>query len=230
MIKLQLIPTGMPNLDHLLGGGFPPIPDVAICGSEEDIRSFAHQLLWNRLNAGDTCLYASLSQTREEVHADLVSKGWEVAPFIEKGALRIVDYFSLADKEPQKLTEKIEALYAMEEKDLVPEKFYQVLAKEFYRLKGGKAQRFLVMLDSVDRAIGLMGIENAFRLREMVSNLFKDTNSVGIVLLCSEYVPEEIYDWAKTAASVLIELKHEGNGQQMVRVTKNLYTDWTPLT
>jgi hypothetical protein len=56
--------------------------------------------VWNRLNAGDLCLYDTISRTREEVIADLRSKGWNVSPFINAGVLRIIDYLALAEDKP----------------------------------------------------------------------------------------------------------------------------------
>jgi len=213
------------------------VPDIVVSGREEDVYLFSLHLLWNRLIAGDLCLYGTVSRTREEVHADLASKGWDVSPFITMGVLRIVDYFSLAEGEPTTPDEKLRVLFEIGEEALVPEMFCKVLAKEFHGMRDGEPdRRFLAMFESLERLVTLIGLENTLSAEEIIANLLKDTNSLGVALLCSEFASEETVKAIKDVAGVLIEIKRERKekqAQRMVRVTKmsheDFHTDWMPL-
>ena len=233
---MQLATTGISNLDRLFGGGLPREPDIVVSGSKEDLHLFSQYLLWTRLNAGDLCLYGTVSETVEGVQADLALKGWDVSPFIERRILRIVDFLSLAEKEPKTPEEKWEAIFSIGEEGLAPERIYQVLAKEFHGLRGIEPnRRFVAILDSVDMLIGLMGMKNALHYKEMMLNLLKDTNSLGVALLCNEFFSGERLETIKDTASIFIELKQEQKEkkiQRMIRVTKpeDLSNDWMPFS
>lgn len=234
---MQRILLGMPGLDRLLGGGLPKVPDVAVWGGEEDGALFSQRLLWNRLNAGDLCLYGTVSRTREEFYNDLVSKGWDVSPFIRAGSLRIVDYLSLADSSPQTPGERLDTLFSMGKEVLVPEGFFRVLTREFHGMRGGdRGRTFIAFLESLDKLIMAMGLDNTLRFKDLISKFLKDTNSVGIGLLCNEFLTRETSEAMRAAASVFIELRRgemESQIQTMVRVTKlpneDIPTDWVPL-
>ncbi len=229
---MERIATGFANLDRLASGGLPSVPDTVVSGSEEDVYLFSQRLLWNCINAGGLCLYGTLSRTREDVLMDLASGGLDASPFINAGSLRIVDFLSLAGRKPQTPDEKLKAILLLGEEALSPDRFHKVLTEEFQDLTRGKSRRFLAILDSVDKLITIMGLENTLRFEEMVVKLFRDTNSLGIALLYDEYTSDEDREAARAKASIFIELKKEKDKKQvqrMFRITKGIYIDWTPL-
>ena len=71
------VPTGVPGLDEILGGGLPPrrlylIQGAPGCGKT----TLALQFLLTGARAGEKVLYISLSETREEVEEVARSHGW----------------------------------------------------------------------------------------------------------------------------------------------------------
>jgi KaiC/GvpD/RAD55 family RecA-like ATPase len=230
---MERIHSGVSKLDQLLGGGLPVVPDIVVSGSQREIYLFAQQFLWNRLTkGGDLCLFGTLSYTRDEVIEDLASKGWDVSPFLNTGTLEIVDYLSLADDGPRPPDDKLGLLHSIHLEDLVPERFYRVLLREFYALRSHYPnRRFVAILDSVDRMIAAMGIMGTLRFEQMMLELLKSSNSVGVALLCTDFLSEELLDAIRATSSVFIELKHERTRhmQPMVRIVKDVYTDWNPL-
>ena len=37
------VTSGIPNLDRLMGGGLPVVPDIVVCGRDEDLYQFSQQ-------------------------------------------------------------------------------------------------------------------------------------------------------------------------------------------
>ena len=73
------VPTGVPGLDEILGGGLPPrrlylIQGAPGCGKT----TLALQFLLTGAKAGEKVLYISLSETREEVEEVALSHGWSL--------------------------------------------------------------------------------------------------------------------------------------------------------
>lgn len=166
----------------------------------------------------------------------MTAKGWDISPFIRTGVLRIVDYLSLADGRPGTPEEKFRALFSISPDALTPERFNQIFLREFRCLREmAPGRRLFFIFDSLDRLIEAMGLENALRLAEMASRGLKATNSVAAGLLCNEFLSGEALGAVKRMASVFIELKREGMGEdihRMVRVTKpqseEAATSWMP--
>ena len=202
---MKLITSGIPNLDDLLGGGLPIDPDTVVSGDEDDVYPFSQYLLWNQLNAGNNCLYGSISRTREDVKADLDASGWDVSRFINKGALRIVDALSLVGNDIQSTDERLKILLSIKEDELIPERCYLALLEGFVKL-GWKSGRFIAILDSIDKLIALMGLDNTLRFKDLMTNLLKDTSGVGIGLLYSNYISNETLETIRDAAGTFIEL------------------------
>ena len=156
--------------------GLPVVPDIIMCGSEEDVYLFSQQLLWNRLNAGDTCLYGTISQTREEVEEDLFSRGCDVSPYVRAGVLRIADFISLVGEDNKTTDERLHVLLSMDENMLVPEKYFQVLLTEFLSWKGKRPDRiFTIFFDSIGKLVSLVGLENTLRLSKLMFTLVRSS-------------------------------------------------------
>lgn len=232
----QLARSGIPALDRLLGGGLPPTPNIVVSGSQQDTYLFSQRLIWHRLNAGDVCLYATLSRTQEELCKDLSEKGWDISPFIRTRALRAVDYLSLAGGKPETSEERLSVLFTIGKETLTPESFHQILVREFRDARDGVPERRLfIIFDSVDRLLAAMGLENTLRFAEMAFKTLQGTNSIAVALLCNEFVSEETLEAVRAVASIFIELKQEWRGKnirRMVRVAKpqkgETATDWIP--
>jgi hypothetical protein len=227
---LPRVESGMVSLDFLLQGGLPLDPDIVLCGSHDDISSLAHTILWHRLQAGDVCLYGTLSRTREDVVREWAMKGRNVLPFLDDGHLEVLDYLSLADEIAQTPLEKLKLLLSMTFKTLDPAHFQHVLAREYWRVQNHHPHcRFVAILDSIDHLIGLMGLEKTLTFKMMIDTLLRDTKSLGIALLCHEPVSPKDIVAVRNAASIFIELTRDQNGALKVRVTKDLHANWTSL-
>lgn len=228
--------SGIPTLDLILGGGLPKSPNIVISGNQQDVYLFSLQLIWTRLNAGDLCLYGTISRSREEVIADLDSKNRDISLFIKRRELRVVDYLALAEDRPGKPKERLSILFSMSIDTLHPENFYQVFLREFSNMRQRRLNRkFFAIFDSVDRMITLMGLENTLRFAEMVFNTLGGSSNIGIALVNNETISEEVLEAVKAASSVFIELRQEQKDEKvnrMLRVVKpessSLALHWAP--
>ena len=73
------ISTGNPGLDIILKGGLPPNRLYLLEGAPGSGKTtFALQFLLDGIRQGERCLYITLSETSEELHAVAASHGWEL--------------------------------------------------------------------------------------------------------------------------------------------------------
>lgn len=222
--ELQYVRSGIASLDDLFGKGLPVVPDIVACGPEKVVYPLSLHLSWNRLNAGDLCLYSTIARTREEVRHDFITEKLGVSRFIKIEALRIVDFFSLADKADELPDEKWSALLSMDETSLAPEMFNAILEKEVHSFRSrNPGRRLVIIFESLERLVTLIGLENTLTAEKMMLTILNDSNSVGVALLYDDLITTKTSEAIKAVARVFIELKGERKGQEilpMARVTK----------
>ena len=93
------ISTGVERLDHILGGGLPAARFHLVQGNPGSGKTtLGLQFLIEGLRRGESVLYVTLSETREELQAVAESHGWDVSnlPVFELAAG--VQYLSLAEQ------------------------------------------------------------------------------------------------------------------------------------
>lgn len=78
--RYPLCATGVPGLDEILGGGFPSNRLYLIQGDPGVGKTtLALQFLQEGLRQGETVLYITLSETKEELFAVADSHGWDIS-------------------------------------------------------------------------------------------------------------------------------------------------------
>src|SRR6185295_17584061 len=79
MTAAQRASTGIPGLDHILGGGFTPHRLYLIEGTPGSGKTtLAFQFLLEGVKRGERVLYVTLSETVEEINAVAASHGWSL--------------------------------------------------------------------------------------------------------------------------------------------------------
>jgi len=234
---LQYVASGIASLDDLFGKGLPVVPDIVAYGPEDLVYPLSLRLVRNRLNAGDVCLFSTIARTQEEVRHDFIVEKLRASRFIRKKALRIIDFFSLADKMDELDDDKWNTLLSIDEQAFAPEKFNEVLAKEVHSFRSHHPdQRLVIIFESLERLVTLIGLQNTLKAEKIMLTILKEINSVGIALLYNDHITMETIEAIKAVASVFIEVRGERTGQeiyQMVRVIKpqwkNGKATWTSL-
>src|SRR6185295_18827062 len=75
----QRVPTGIEGLDHILTGGLPRDRVYLIDGDPGVGKTtLALQFLFEGIRNGETCLYITLSESRDELESIADSHGWSL--------------------------------------------------------------------------------------------------------------------------------------------------------
>jgi circadian clock protein KaiC len=73
------VPTGVPGLDHVLMGGFRRAGFYLIQGDPGSGKTtIALQFVFDRLRAGEPCLYVTLTESRQDLENTCAAHGWSL--------------------------------------------------------------------------------------------------------------------------------------------------------
>jgi circadian clock protein KaiC len=121
--KLKRVPTGIVQLDEILGGGLPEGSTTLVAGGPGTGKTIlASQFIYfGAVKYGDKGIYVTFEEGAETFKNNMLSLGWNFEKLREKGDVEILDLISL--REPEKvevaLDEIVEAVRALGAKRLV---------------------------------------------------------------------------------------------------------------
>lgn len=88
----RVVPTRIPGLDSLMGGGLPSFSLVLLLGEiGSGYGTFLSQVLYNHLSEGRKAAHYTAEASAQDVEGEMDSYGWSVRPFVEGGQLVFVD-------------------------------------------------------------------------------------------------------------------------------------------
>jgi KaiC/GvpD/RAD55 family RecA-like ATPase len=91
MAITRRVKSGIPGLDALLEGGFLEKSVNMITGETGTGKTlFASQFIWNGLLKGESGVYITLEESPEDIRADAMNFGWDLAKYEKKGLFRII--------------------------------------------------------------------------------------------------------------------------------------------
>ena len=91
--KYEKISTGIKNLDKITDGGFVKSSINMIVGGTGTGKSiFAIQFLIEGLTKGETCLYISFEEKKEEVYANMTRLGWDMEKYENQKKFFFLEY------------------------------------------------------------------------------------------------------------------------------------------
>ena len=91
--KYEKIPTGIKSLDKITDGGFVKSSINMIVGGTGTGKSiFAIQFLIAGLKKGETCLYISFEEKKEEVYANMLRLGWDMQKYEDQKKFFFLEY------------------------------------------------------------------------------------------------------------------------------------------
>src|SRR5437762_9343515 len=171
------ISTGVERLDHILGGGLPAARFHLVQGNPGSGKTtLGLQFLIEGLRRGESVLYVTLSETREELQAVAESHGWDVSnlPVFELAAG--VQYLSLAEQN---------TLFEPSEVELA--EVTRALLEEFERVKPRR-----VVFDSLSEMRLLA--QSALRYRRQLLALKQHFSARGATVLMADDRTSETSD------------------------------------
>ena len=86
------VPSGVPGLDDVIGGGFPRLRSVLLCGDIGTGKTtFGVQFLMAGVERGEPGVLVSVDEKPQHVVADARRFGWDVAGAVDRGLLTLLD-------------------------------------------------------------------------------------------------------------------------------------------
>ncbi len=91
--QTERMPTGIPNLDKLIEGGFEKNSTNLIVGGSGSGKSiFAVQFLIEGIKRGENCLYITFEEKKEEFYENMLDFGWDLAKLEKQEKFMFVEY------------------------------------------------------------------------------------------------------------------------------------------
>lgn len=87
------VPTGIPNFDKLIEGGFEKASTNLVVGGPGSGKTiFATEFLVNGMNCGENCLYVTFEERKEEFYHNMLRFGWDLEAYEKKGLFTFLEY------------------------------------------------------------------------------------------------------------------------------------------
>lgn len=87
------VPTGIPNFDTLIEGGFEKASTNLVVGGPGSGKTiFATEFLVNGIHCGENCLYVTFEERKEEFYHNMLRFGWNLEEFEKKGLFTFLEY------------------------------------------------------------------------------------------------------------------------------------------
>jgi len=91
-MEKKRIPTGIPGLDPLIGGGFPACKSYLVTGEPGTGKSiFCVQFVLNGLMNGEKAVYVAVDEKPADIVEEAATLGWNLLKFMEEKKLLILD-------------------------------------------------------------------------------------------------------------------------------------------
>lgn len=92
--EIELVRAGIEGLDSAIGG-FPDKSVILLVGEPgSNNTTFAQQILWNRVAAGEKITYYLMGTTSLSIRQDMLTYGWELENFINNEYWNFVNVFT----------------------------------------------------------------------------------------------------------------------------------------
>jgi circadian clock protein KaiC len=175
-LEPERVPSGVPNFDRLVEGGFEKGSTNLLVGGAGSGKSiFATQFLMEGVDRGEQCLYITFEEKKSQFYKNMLDFGWDLEKLEKKGLLTFLEY----------TPEKVKSM--LEEGGGAIESI--ILGKRIKR----------VVIDSITSFELLF--QDEFEKREAALALFNMINSWGCTSLLT--LEEENTEGIKTASRAL---------------------------
>jgi circadian clock protein KaiC len=89
-VETERVSSGLPDLDSLMGGGLHAADTTALLGPTGCGKTtLALRFIAEGAMSRQSCLYISFQETAEQLMAKAAAFGWDIAPALDSGALRV---------------------------------------------------------------------------------------------------------------------------------------------
>ncbi len=89
----ERVPTGIPNFDSLIQGGFRKYSTNMIVGGAGSGKTiFTTQFLITGLKKGENCLYITFEEDKNEFYSNMLEFGWDLENYEKRGLFTFLEY------------------------------------------------------------------------------------------------------------------------------------------
>jgi len=90
---IERVPTGIKNLDKIIGGGFEKNSTNLIVGGSGNGKSiFAMQFLMEGLRLGESVLYVAFEEKKKDFYRNMLGLGWDLEKYEKSGKFFFLSY------------------------------------------------------------------------------------------------------------------------------------------
>lgn len=91
--KIEKVPTGISVFDKITNGGFTKESvNLIVGGAGAGKTIFAIQFLVNGMKKGETCLYLTFEEKKENLYRNMLQFGWDLEAYEKKGKFIFIEY------------------------------------------------------------------------------------------------------------------------------------------
>ncbi|MCS7134688.1 MAG: hypothetical protein NZ889_02420, partial [Candidatus Pacearchaeota archaeon] len=91
--KVEKVPTGIPVFDEITDGGFiKESVNLIVGGAGAGKTIFAIQFLVNGMKKGETCLYLTFEEKKQNLYNNMKQFGWDLEAYEKKGNFIFIEY------------------------------------------------------------------------------------------------------------------------------------------
>lgn len=204
----ERIPSGITQLDRILGGGFPRGTFNCIEGDiGTGTSTFCIQAVWSRLNLGGLASFMCFDEPPETVIEHFRSFGWDVEPYIEGKSLLLYDGQVLLNS----LASVTEGQNGVVERKALLGKFLDDYRKQtcaILRAHPRITGPAVTAVDSFSSMALYVDLKSAYVLAHMIANSVRKNNNLFLAVVHTGAVEANIVCACNAVADGILRLDY----------------------
>ena len=90
---IERVPTGIPNFDDLIEGGFEKNSiNLVVASGGAGKTIFGVQFLIDGIKKGESCLYTTFEEKKDEFYVNMLELGWDLKAYEDQGKFFFLEY------------------------------------------------------------------------------------------------------------------------------------------
>ena len=223
----ERIPSGITELDKILGGGFPA---GSFCCVQGDIgagtTTFCSQVVWSRLDSGGLAAYLCLDETPEKIIEQFKSFGHDIQPYIQQ------NHFIIHDGHPflNSLASVSQGQNGESERRAILNNFVDEYAKRTCSARKQNASNTLPVvsvMDSFSSIAPYVDLRSVYVLAHMIANSARRHGNLMLAVARTGSMESNILGACNSAADGMIKLETNfarGVLRRFMRIEKMAFT------
>jgi KaiC/GvpD/RAD55 family RecA-like ATPase len=223
----ERIPSGIKELDRILGGGFPRGTFNCVEGDiGAGTSTFCIQAVWSRLSLGGLASFMCLDEPAETVAEHFESFGWNVKPYIEEKRLLLFDGHQLLNS----LASASEGQNGQMKRKAILAEFlgdHRKIVMDAIDKYPNTNVPFVTAVDSFSSIAPYVDLKSAYVLAHLVANSVRKARSLFIAVVHTGALEANMLCACNTVADGIIGLEYglaRSTLKRVMRIEKMAFT------